>query len=148
MDEMTTKANEYELMTIGQVAREAGVATPTLRYYEKEGLLSATTRSRAGYRLYDAHAVEQLRFIRSAQAVGFTLGDIRALGRLEGDGGRSCQAEVRRLLEKRLAEVNEKMKDLKRVQKALGQALDRCVRSNGECKVLKEIRPDGKTRRQ
>ena len=128
-------------MTIGEVARTAGVATPTLRYYEEEGLLSPTTRSRAGYRLYDAQAIEQLRFIRSAQAVGFTLDDIRTLGRLEGQSGKSCKAEVRRLLEQRLAEINEKMKDLKRVQQALGQALDRCQRSNGECEVLKKIRP-------
>ncbi len=136
-----------QLLTIGEVARTAGVATPTLRYYEQEGLLSPTTRSRAGYRLYDADAIEQLRFIRSAQAVGFTLDDIRTLGRLEGESGKTCKAEVRRLLAQRLAEVNEKMKDLKRVQTALGQAMDRCRRSNGECKVLKEIRPAGKKRR-
>jgi len=76
--EMTTKAQTSQLMTIGEVARTAGVATPTLRYYEQEGLLSPTARSRAGYRLYDVAAVEQLRFIRSAQAVGFTLDDIRS----------------------------------------------------------------------
>ncbi len=144
---MTLKAQTDRLMTIGEVARTAGVATPTLRYYEQEGLLSPTTRSRAGYRLYDEQAIEQLRFIRSAQAVGFTLDDIRALGRLEGESGKSCKAQVRRLLEQRLAEVNEKMKDLKRVQQALGQALDRCQRSNSECKVLKEIRPARKRRR-
>jgi len=144
---MTAKAQPDEMMTIGEIARTAGVATPTLRYYEQEGLLSPTARSRAGYRLYDAEAVEQLRFIRSAQAVGFTLEDIRALARLEGESGKNCKAKVRRLLEKRLSDVNEKMKDLKRVQRALGQALDRCQRSNGECKVLKEIRPARKTRR-
>ena len=144
---MTIKAQTDQLMTIGEVARTAGVATPTLRYYEQEGLLSPTTRSRAGYRLYDAQAIEQLRFIRSAQAVGFTLDGIRTLGRLEGESGKSCKAEVRRLLEQRLAEVNEKMKDLKRIQQALGQALDRCQRSNGECKVLKEIRPARQRRR-
>ncbi len=138
---MTTKAQTDQLMTIGEVARTAGVATPTLRYYEQEALLSPTTRSRAGYRLYDAQAIEQLRFIRSAQAVGFTLDDIRTLGRLEGESGRSCQADLRRLLVERLAGINEKMKDLYRIQQALGQALDRCQRSNGECKVLKEIRP-------
>ena len=79
--------------------------------------------------------------------MGFTLDDIRTLGRLDGESGKNCKAEVRRLLEQRLAEVNEKMKDLKRVQQALGQALDRCQRSNGECKVLKEISPARKRRR-
>ncbi len=141
------KTRTAQLMTIGEVARMASVATPTLRYYEQEGLLSPTTRSRAGYRLYNAEAVEQLRFIRSAQAVGFTLDDIRTLARLEGESGKTCKAEVRRLLGQRLAEVNDKMKDLKRVQQALGQALDRCQRSNGECKVLKEIRPTRQRRR-
>jgi len=135
-------------MTIGEVARTADVATPTLRYYEQEGLLSPTTRSRAGYRLYDTQAVERLRFIRSAQAVGFTLDDIRTLLRLDASNGKSCQAEVQNLLKQRVAEVNEKMKDLKRVQRALGQALDRCQRSNGECEVLKQIRPTRKKRRR
>ena len=144
---MTTKPEKDQLMTIGEVAHAVGVATPTLRYYEQEGLLSPIMRSRAGYRLYDAQAVEQLRFIRSAQAVGFTLDDIRTLGRLEGESGKNCKAEVRRLLVQRLAEVNQKMKDLKRVQQALGQALDRCQRSNGECEVLKEIRPPRRKRR-
>jgi len=55
---MKTKPPTGELMTIGEVARAAGVATPTLRYYEQEGLLAPTTRSAAGYRLYDARAVK------------------------------------------------------------------------------------------
>lgn len=138
---MTTQAQTDQLMTIGKVALTAGVATPTLRYYEQEGLLSPTTRSRAGYRLYDTQAVEQLRFIRSAQAVGFTLDDIRTLLSLDAANAKSCQAEVQALLKQRLAEVNEKMKDLKRVQAALGRALDQCQRSNGECAVIKKIRP-------
>lgn len=144
---MTTKAQANQLMTIGQVAQATGVTTPTLRYYEAEGILSPTTRSRAGYRLYDAQAVEQLRFIRSAQAVGFTLDDIRTLLNLDATGAKSCQAEVQRLLKQRLAEVNEKMKDLKQVQAALGRALDQCQRSNGECAVIKRIRPARKRRR-
>ena len=144
---MTTKAQTDQWMTIGQVAQATGVTTPTLRYYEEEGILSPTTRSRAGYRLYDAQAVEQLRFIRSAQAVGFTLDDIRTLLNLEATSAKSCQAEVRSLLKQRLGEVNEKMKDLKRVQAALGQALDQCQRSNGECAVIRRFRPARKRRR-
>ncbi len=133
--------SEKQLMTIGKVARAAGVSTHTLRYYEREGIMGPTVRNGAGYRLYDADALERLRFIRSAQAIGFTLDDIRTLGRLDEESGQCCQAEVRRLLELRLAEVEEKMKDLKRVQESLGLALDRCRRSNGECEVLKEIGP-------
>ena len=76
MNEMAAIHNG--LMSIGQLAREAGVAATALRYYEREGVLAPTVRSRAGYRLYSREAVEQLGFIRSAQAVGFTLDDIRA----------------------------------------------------------------------
>jgi len=67
------------LLTIGQMAGEMGVATTALRFYERAGLIQPTERSRAGYRLYDASAVERLRFIRAGQAVGFTLEDIRSL---------------------------------------------------------------------
>ena len=117
---MTTKVPTDKLMTIGEVARTVGVATPTLRYYEEEGILSPTTRSGAGYRLYDAQAVEQLRFIRSAQAIGFTLDDIGTLLHLDADNAKSCQAEVEGLLKQRLVEVNQRMKDLKRVHASGG----------------------------
>ena len=100
---MTTSRQTNQLVTIGEVVRTVGVATPTLRYDEQEGPLAPMTRSPAGYRLYDAHAVQQLRFIRAAQAVGFTLDDIRALGRLAAESGRNCRAEVRRLLDQRPA---------------------------------------------
>ena len=135
------ETEQERLMTIGQVAHAVGVTTHTLRYYEQERIVSPTVRNRAGYRLYDAEALERLQFVRSAQAIGFTLDDIRTLLSLDVANAKSCKAEVQGLLTQRLTEVNEKMKDLKRVQAALGQALDRCQRSNGECKVLKEIRP-------
>ncbi len=139
-------AEKERLMTIGQVAQATGVTTHTLRYYQKEGILAPKVRNGAGYRLYDAEALERLQFVRSAQAVGFTLDDIRTLLSLDAVNAKSCQAEVQGLLKQRLAEVNDKMKDLKRVQVALGRALDQCQRSNGECAVLQDIRPK-RTRR-
>ncbi len=135
---------ENELFTIGQAASAAGVPATTLRYYEREGVLSPAVRSRAGYRLYDAAAVERLEFIRSAQAVGFTLDDIRALLQLDGDSAKSCRVEVQRLLTQRLTEVEKKMKELKRVRATLGRALDRCRASNGECAVMMDLRPKRK----
>lgn len=141
-------AQTKQLIGIGEAARTAGVASSTLRYYEQEGLLTPTDRNGAGYRFYDVGAVERLQFIRAAQAVGFTLGDIRALLDLDEEECDSCQVEVQRLLERRLAEVNQKMKDLRSVQAALGRALDRCRRSNGECAVLKRISSRKRTRRE
>lgn len=136
-----------ELMNIGAVAKATGLATSALRYYEQEGLLAPTMRSGAGYRLYDGEAVERVRFIRSAQGVGFNLDDIRTLLDLEQQGTGSSQADVQGLLERRLAQVDEKMKELKRVQAGLGRALDRCRRSKGECSVIGEFSPRKNKRR-
>jgi len=133
------------LHTIGQAARAAGVAATTLRYYEREGLLRPSLRSHARYRLYDADAVERLRFIRAAQAVGFTLDDIRLLLNLDADDPRVCRSEVQRLLERRLADVKQKMKDLKRIQAVLGRSLDRCRTSQGACPVLNDLSPAKRT---
>ena len=132
-----------ELMSIGQVARAAGVATTTLRYYEREGVLIPTGRSEAGYRLYDQRAVEQLAFIRSAQAVGFTLEDIHMLLNLDG-AQKSKKKDVQALIEKRLVDVEQKMNDLKRVSTALRNAREKCLRSDGACPVIKDLRIHGK----
>lgn len=124
-----------KLMNIGQVARAAGVATTALRYYEREGVLIPQGRSEAGYRLYDQRAVEQLAFIRSAQAVGFTLEDIHML--LVTDSKKKVpKKDVQGLIEKRLQEVEQKMKDLKRISVALRDALQKCRQSEGACPVL------------
>ena len=138
------KAQTDQLMTIGEVARTAGVATPTLRYYEQEGLLSPTDRSRTGYRLYNDGAVQRLEFIRAAQAVGFTLDDIRALLQLNGDS--PCK-QVQSLIERRLAEVDEKLADLTRVRSTLADALQRCRRSKKGCAVVADLKRKREKRR-
>jgi MerR family mercuric resistance operon transcriptional regulator len=127
------------LMSIGAVAKAVGVAATALRYYEREGVLRSTVRSPSGYRLYDERALEQLEFIRAAQAVGFTLRDVRLL--LEFDGRqRTPKAGVQELIRSRLGEVEQKMRDLRRVRTALGAALTGCERSgSGECPVLEEL---------
>lgn len=124
-------------LTIGEVAQSAGVATTTLRYYERKGLLSPTDRSRAGYRLYDNSAVERLEFIRAAQAVGFTLDDIRALLQLNGDS--PCK-QVQALIGRRMAEVDEKLADLRRVRATLADALERCRKSKKGCAVVANLK--------
>lgn len=128
---------KIEGLTIGKVAKAAGVATPTLRYYEREALLSPTNRSRAGYRIYDHEAVERLKFIRAAQAIGFTLDDIRAL--LELNGHSPCK-QVQVLIERRLAEVDEKLGDLRRVRSTLADALERCRKSKRGCAVVADLK--------
>lgn len=123
-------------MTIGQLATAAGLKPTALRYYEREGILRPSSRSASGYRLYDAGAVEQLEFIRAAQAVGFSLEDVRTLLRLDQGSRVECKAEVRAVVQRRLAEVAQKMRDLERVQATLAQALRDCEASEADCPVL------------
>ncbi len=125
------------LTTIGQIAEIVGVATSTLRYYEREGLLKPVDRSPAGYRLYDSNGVEQLRFIRSAQAVGFTLEDIRAL--LSLDERTSCK-QVQAIIDERLADAAGRIAELRSVQRTLNRALNRCRKSRKGCPVLTDLR--------
>ncbi len=104
-------AREPSTLTIGQLARRAGLPTSTLRYYETEGLLTPIRRTEAGYRLYAPEAEQTLSFIQRAQRLGFSLADVRAL--LAGlqandlsDGAVVAIAEGRFLdLERRLTEL-------------------------------------------
>jgi DNA-binding transcriptional MerR regulator len=139
---------EDGLMTIGRAAEILGVATSTLRYYQKLGLLVPASRSRAGYRMYAPEDMDRGRFIRSAQAAGFALEDIRALMSLQPDDPASCKAAVVGLIEQRLKDVDRKLADLKRVRETLRQARQRCRSSKGECMVLKDLSPARSTRRR
>jgi DNA-binding transcriptional MerR regulator len=130
------KSSNETPMTIGRFAKTLGLPISTLRFYEREGLLAPTERSTSGYRLYDEAAVDRLVFIRSAQAVGFTLVDIRELLRL--DEISSCK-EVQHLLERRLAEVKAKLADLNQVEGALSDALEKCRKSRRGCGVLTSL---------
>ncbi len=98
-------------------------------------------RSDSGYSLYDMAAFEQLRFIRTAQSVGFSLEDIKAL--LGLDGPTSCK-KVQELIEDRLAYVGRRIDELRRVDRTLRAALSRCQRSGKACPVLGDLRKENK----
>ena len=132
------------MMTVGEAAKAVGVAPSTLRYYERQGLITPSGRSRSAYRLYDQEAVERLAFIRAAQGVGFTLNDIRTLLELDADAPRE---KVRALLERRLTEVEAKLINLKRVRAALSDALGRCLQSRKGCAVVADLREKQYVRR-
>ena len=123
--------------TIGGLARAAGVPTSTVRYYERRGLLRSETRSRGNYRLYGLGALERLRFVRSAQAAGFTLSDITLLLRFRDGDPAPCR-QVQDLITKRLARVAEQIEQFKGVETMLQRWLGVCRRSErtGKCGVL------------
>ena len=108
---------------------------PTVRYYERAKLLKPSARSPSNYRLYSASDLDRLRFIRAAQATGFTLDDVTKLLRPAPCGS------VQHLIEDRLEEVGARMKELRHVQKVLRAALAECQghASTGRCKVVDDL---------
>ena len=111
--------------TIGHFALAAGVPTSTVRYYERAGLLKPDARSRANYRQYTERALSRLRFIRSAQATGFSLQDIRQLLGLTHCDDPPCE-EVITLTRQRLADVRQRIRELRGVEKVLSRSLADC----------------------
>ena len=110
-------------LQIGEVAKRAGVSIDTLRYYEKVKLLPRTGRSTGGFRLFAAEHVDQVRFIKQAQELGFSLDEIRDL--LATGGTAECQ-KVRDLLKRKLAEMDERLKSMKDFRRVLARHLSAC----------------------
>jgi MerR family mercuric resistance operon transcriptional regulator len=113
--------------TIGQLAKAAGVPTSTVRFYERTGLLHPDGRSGGNYRQYTQQALERLRFIRSAQATGFSLDDVRDLLKLTDSDKLPCD-DIAALTRKRLEEVRTRLKELRRVERVLTESLENCCR--------------------
>jgi DNA-binding transcriptional MerR regulator len=105
-------------LLIGEVAKRAGVSTPTIRYYEEVGLLVSALRSSAGYRRYTEGAVEELRFIRKAQALGFSLEEIGEILKLSRAGQTPC-SHVLDLAKRHVAAVDERIAQLTRFRDQL-----------------------------
>ncbi len=108
---------------IGKVASQAGISIHAIRYYERLGLLPPAHRTESGYRVYPSEAVERLRFVRQAQALGFTLEEIKEILRLRYSGQSPCDC-VRGMLEKKLEQVERQIVDLARFRRNLHQILE------------------------
>ena len=113
--------------TIGQLARAAGVPTSNVRFYERTRLLCPDGRSGGNYLQYGQDALERLRFIRTAQATGFSLEDVRDLLKLTDSDELPC-ADIVELTKKRLREIQERIKELHRVERVLTESLTNCCR--------------------
>lgn len=132
---------------IGKVAKETGLSMDAIRFYEKIGLLKSPPRSQGGYRLFGPNEVQQLRFIATAQALGFSLTEIRELLALRNTNLHAC-SEVRNLLQHKLTLIREKIDGLLRMEAGLKRALGQCNRElrhkgashRARCPVLEEIK--------
>jgi MerR family mercuric resistance operon transcriptional regulator len=124
-------------LTIGQVARQAGIGIETVRFYERQGLLAAPARKESGYRQYEEDVIARLRFIKRAKELGFSLKEIKEMLALRVDPETTC-AEVRNRAQVKIADVEEKIRTLQGIKKALVQLTAVC-RGRGpisECPIL------------
>jgi MerR family transcriptional regulator, mercuric resistance operon regulatory protein len=115
-------------LSIGELAAASGVAVETIRYYQREGLVAEPPRPPGGIRRYGEADVARLKFIKSAQRLGFALNGVAELLRLDDGGG--CSA-VRARAQTKLDEVRERLADLQRMESALAELVDRCAVSRG-----------------
>lgn len=127
-------------LTIGELASRAGVNRETVRYYERRRLLARPSRTMAGYRVFPDDAVDRLRFIKHAQALGFTLDEIRELLGLRLGERSSCD-EVRARATRKLSDVDAKIAALKRIRRALGGLAAACEKRHptAPCPILESL---------
>ena len=132
-----------EVFSIGQVARFSGVGVETVRFYEREGLLEEPARRASGYRQYSQDAVTQIRFIKRAQQLGFSLKEILELLTLRVDAETSCE-QVKECAAAKLAEVEQKMAELQSMRQALLQVASLCAGEgpSSRCPMLDALEHD------
>lgn len=132
-----------EQMTIGQLARAAGVNVETVRYYQRRGLLAAPERPTGSIGRYSPAALTRLRFIKRSQSLGFSLDDVQAL--LSLDDGQACSA-ARSIGEHKLADVRQRIQTLRALEDALDGLVRQCASTKRKvsCPLIETLmRADG-----
>jgi len=127
-------------MTIGRLARAAGINIETIRYYQRRGLLALPRKpAGGGVRRYAPETLARLRFIKRAQELGFSLREIAELLKL-GDG--SCK-ETRAIAEHRLADIEMRLRDLESMRVTLGKLIRACRAGNQPpCPIIASLERD------
>lgn len=128
----TPAHSSAEVLRIGDLAAAAGVSPDALRYYERRGLLEPTGRRASGYREYPPGAVGVVRFIKHAQALGFSLAEVEELLRLRGaPGHRGAGLEVREVAVTKLRDIDEKLRMLGALRESLSELVAECDQTCG-----------------
>ncbi|MCA9145473.1 MAG: Hg(II)-responsive transcriptional regulator [Planctomycetaceae bacterium] len=127
-------------LTIGQLAKIAGVGVETVRFYERKGLLAEPNRRPSGYRQYGEEVVNRLRFIKRAKELGFTLNEIKELLSLRLDPTTTC-ADVKERAEEKIDDIEAKIRTLRRMKNALVKVTKACSGRGGtsECPILETL---------
>ena len=127
-------------LTIGRVAAAAGVNVETIRYYQRRGLLEEPAKPPGGFRRYPAEMVNRICFIKRAQALGFTLGDVSGL--LQLDNKKAC-ATTRELAAQKVALIEQKLSQLEKMRSALAELVRQCDKKpKNTCPIIEILQRD------
>lgn len=132
---------EHDLYQIGELAKLAKVNIQTIRYYERINLLKPRVRrNKSGARLYNQESFNTLSFIKNAQSLGFQLQEIKELLQFRPESSGRC-VKVRKSAEDKLLEIQQRIKDLKVIEKNLKALLKTCLNSSTDkhCKIIREL---------
>ena len=132
-----------DTLTIGQLAKQAGVTVETIRYYERRQLMPEPPRLASGYRQYAPDDVVRLRFIKRAQGLGFSLAEIADLLALRVKSDTVCN-EVQRQAEEKIAAIETKIEQLQRMKRVLSELVHACHDNQltNECPILTVLDTD------
>jgi Hg(II)-responsive transcriptional regulator len=130
-------------LTIGRLAKQAGLGIETVRFYERLGLIEAPPRTNSNYRVFPVEEVARLRFIKRAKSLGFTLSEIKELLFIRQDP-HATKADIKNRTLVKLEDVNKKISDLTRIKKALEHLASSCDGHGSleECPILEALDSD------
>ena len=139
MDGAWSHQMSQQPISIGQLAKTAGVKVQTIRYYEEIGLMPEPARTQSNRRIYDSEGAKRLNFIRHARDLGFSIPAIRALIELQSNPEESCDA-ADEIARDQLASVKSKITRLKALQKELQRMLEHCEGDNiASCRIMEVL---------
>lgn len=129
-------------LKIGELAKRSGCSIQTIRYYEKEGLISAPARTDGNFRIYETPALEELAFIKNCRALDLTLDEIKQMMALRHAPGTPCE-KVNDMIDTHLDIVKSRIADLQQLYSDLKTLRQKCghARSIEQCGILDELSP-------
>ncbi|MEP3632776.1 MAG: MerR family transcriptional regulator [Shimia thalassica] len=127
------------MIAIGEASRLSGVSIETIRYYEREGIISKAGRTPSGRRTYSDAEISELRFIKRCRELGFSINDAVALRQLADAPSDACET-VEQLGRKHLLDVQAKLAELRQLESALAELVENCAKGQSDCPMLDALR--------
>lgn len=134
-----TDSAKPSFLGIGELSRQTGVGIETIRYFEKIGMMPAPRRSEGGNRRYKTDHLQRLFFINRCRQIGFSQSEIKALLSMVDAKGVTC-AEVHSITTKHIADIKQKIRDLRKLEKVLTQMANECSRGDiPDCPIIETL---------